>query len=79
MLIALSIFHYVNYNIATCSYTLWITGTIKYTCENYLNDVDMCVNAQKNHSTFGLDVDNTHYTALTTVSGGVINWVDCCR
>jgi len=49
------------------------------TCENYLNDVDMCINANKSQCIrFGRRY-NTHCAALTTASGWAINWVDCCR
>jgi len=51
----------------------------QYTCENYLNDVDMCINANKSQCIrFGRRY-NTHCAALTTASGGAINWVHCCR
>jgi len=49
------------------------------TCENYLNDVDMCINANKSQCIpFGRRY-NTHCAALTTASGGAINWVYCWR
>jgi len=49
------------------------------TCENYLMDVDMCINANKSQCIrFGRRY-NTHCPALTTASGGAIYWVDCCR
>jgi len=49
------------------------------TCENYSNDVDICVNAKKSQCIQFGRIYNTHCAALTTVSGGAINWVDCCR
>jgi len=48
-------------------------------CENYLNDVDMCINANKSQCIRLGRRYNTHCAALTTDSGGAINWVDCCR
>jgi len=51
------------------------------TCENCLNNADMCVNVNKiTCIRFGRRYRlNTHCTSLTTVSGGIISWVDCCR
>jgi len=47
------------------------------TCENYLNDVDMCINENKSQCIrFGRRY-NTHCAALTNASGGAINWADC--
>jgi len=49
------------------------------TCETYLNDVDMCVNVKIAQCFWFGRRYNTHCTVLTTVSGGVIKYVDCCR
>jgi len=71
-----SIFHCAD-DILLLAHTISALRALLSTCENYLNDVDMCTNA-KNHSAFGYR-PNTHCAALTTVSGWTINSVDCCR
>jgi len=49
-------------------------------CENYLNDVDMCINANKSQCIRFRRRYNTHCAPLIiTASGGAINWVDCRR
>jgi hypothetical protein len=49
------------------------------TCENYLIDVDMCVNVKKSICIrFGRRY-NFPCTELTSVFGGVIQWVESCR
>jgi len=48
------------------------------TYENYLNNVDMCINANKSQCIRVGCTYNTQCAALTTASGRAINWVDCC-
>ena len=49
------------------------------TCKNYVNDVDMCINVKKSMCIrFGRRY-KTHCPEVSTISGGVIKWVDCCR
>jgi Reverse transcriptase (RNA-dependent DNA polymerase) len=76
--ICCSIFLYAD-DILQLAPTISGLRALSRTCENYSNEVDMCINANKSQCIrFGRRY-NTYCAALTTASDGAINWVDCCR
>jgi len=61
------------------AFTISGLRALLHTCENYLNEVDMCSNANKSQCIrFGrIHIHTALYLPLAPV--GDINWVDCCR
>jgi len=73
--ICCSIFLYAD-DILPFALTISGLGAQLCTCAYDLNDVDICINANKSQWIRFARRYNTHCTALTTASRA-INWVDC--